>query len=55
MYKQIGPAVFYIFFVWLATTIVFLFNFNLPVGYLAVVNIAFIVASYIVIGDNDLD
>lgn len=34
-----------VFLLWLFVNIVFLFNFNLPVGYLVIVNLAFIAAS----------
>ena len=34
-----------IFLIWLLINILFLFNFNLPVGYLVIVNLSFIVAS----------
>ena len=34
-----------VFLLWLLINIIFLFNFNLPVGYLVIVNLSFIVAS----------
>lgn len=34
-----------VFLLWLFVNIIFLFNFNLPVGYLVIVNLAFIIAS----------
>jgi hypothetical protein len=34
-----------IFLVWVVINIIFLFNFNLPVGYLVITNLSFIVAS----------
>ena len=34
-----------IFLVWVLINIIFLFNFALPVGYLVIVNLSFIVAS----------
>lgn len=34
-----------VFLLWLFINIIFLFNFNLPVGYLVIVNLAFIAAS----------
>ena len=34
-----------IFLVWVFINIIFLFNFNLPVGYLVIVNLSFILAS----------
>lgn len=34
-----------IFLVWVFINIIFLFNFTLPVGYLVIVNLSFIVAS----------
>lgn len=37
----------FVFLFWLLVNILFLFNFNLPVGYLVIVNFAFIIASYI--------
>lgn len=36
-----------VFLFWLLVNIIFLFNFKLPVGYLVIVNFAFIIASYI--------
>jgi hypothetical protein len=35
----------FVFLLWLLINIIFLFNFNLPVGYLVIVNLSFIVAS----------
>lgn len=34
-----------IFILWILINILFLFNFNLPVGYLVIVNLSFIIAS----------
>lgn len=34
-----------VFLIWVFINIIFLFNFNLPVGYLVIVNLSFIVAS----------
>ena len=34
-----------IFLFWVLINIIFLFNFNLPVGYLVIVNLSFIIAS----------
>jgi hypothetical protein len=34
-----------IFLIWFLVNIIFLFNFNLPAGYLVIVNLSFIVAS----------
>lgn len=34
-----------VFLIWVFVNIIFLFNFNLPVGYLVIVNLSFIVAS----------
>ena len=34
-----------VFLLWLLINIIFLFNFTLPVGYLVIVNLSFIVAS----------
>ena len=34
-----------IFLLWVLINIIFLFNFNLPVGYLVIVNLSFIIAS----------
>ena len=45
-----------IFLIWVLINIIFLFNFNLPVGYLVIVNLAFAIASYITDptpGEND--
>ena len=40
-----------IFLIWVFVNIIFLFNFNLPVGYLVIVNLSFIVAS--ILSDTD--
>jgi len=40
-----------IFLIWVFINIIFLFNFNLPVGYLVIVNLSFIVAS--ILSDTD--
>jgi len=34
-----------VFLLWILINIIFLFNFNLPAGYLVIVNVAFILAS----------
>jgi len=34
-----------VFLIWVLINIIFLFNFNLPVGYLVIVNLSFIIAS----------